>query len=79
MLLEGDRGQSGHELAQRISTGSPGPGIGVFDSVARALDEARRAAKEDELILVFGSFRTVAQAMRTASQRVVTELRSPGG
>ncbi len=62
--LEGDRAQSGHELAKRISTGSPGPGIGVFDSVARALDEARRAATEDELILVFGSFRTVAQAMR---------------
>ena len=62
--LEGERGQSGSDLACRISKAVPEAGIREFDSVAHALAEAGRVAGEDELILVFGSFQTVALAMR---------------
>ena len=62
--LEGERGQSGRDLAHRISKAGPESAIREFNSVARALAEAGRVVGEDELILVFGSFQTVALAMR---------------
>ncbi len=49
-------------IAERL--GAEGKPVAVFASVAEALDAARAAADEGDLILVTGSLYTVADARR---------------
>ena len=50
------------QIAERLS--AEGKPVKIFDGVAAALDAARAAAAEDDLILVTGSLYTVADARR---------------
>ncbi|NIP18334.1 MAG: hypothetical protein GWM87_09385 [Xanthomonadales bacterium] len=62
--LQGPRGQTGKSLAERIAGGA-GPGRAwVERDVSGALDRARGIAEKKDTILVFGSFETVAAALR---------------
>jgi dihydrofolate synthase/folylpolyglutamate synthase len=62
--LSGARGQGGAELGARISTQAGDCPLQVFADVPAALAAARRDAQSDATILVFGSFQTVADAVR---------------
>lgn len=66
--LAGDRGQSGEALQARIKQPDGNFNSASFSTVAQALDEARHAAGADDLILVFGSFETVAQAFKALGE-----------
>jgi len=59
---DGDRGQSGEMLARRVSTALPGAEVNSFEALDDALQEAVSSTREDETILVFGSFLTVSAA-----------------
>ncbi len=60
----GSRGLQGHELAARLDTHIAAERRSVHDTVAEALFAARAAARPDERVLVFGSFHTVAEALK---------------
>ena len=60
----GPRNLSGAALAERLSTQIDPARREVHDYVAGALAQARRRAGPDERILVFGSFHTVADALK---------------
>jgi len=64
------RGARAETLAAIIG-GADGPGgtVACFPDVAAAFAAARRAAGEDDRILAFGSFYTVAAAMRALKER----------
>ncbi|MGZ4146952.1 MAG: bifunctional folylpolyglutamate synthase/dihydrofolate synthase [Actinomycetota bacterium] len=63
---QSDRSGSPLPIAERFST--EGKPVEVFDSVAAALDAARAAAGETDLILVTGSLYTVADARRALGE-----------
>ncbi|WP_396586700.1 bifunctional tetrahydrofolate synthase/dihydrofolate synthase [Bermanella sp. R86510] len=58
--LDGYRGQSGQALAAKLAQTKVESNI--FDSVAQALDAVVLEADENDFVLIFGSFFTVAQA-----------------
>jgi dihydrofolate synthase/folylpolyglutamate synthase len=60
----GTRGLSGDDVAARLAAAVPAERITSHDSVAAALAVARRGLPADARLLVFGSFHTVADAMR---------------
>jgi dihydrofolate synthase/folylpolyglutamate synthase len=60
----GPRGLDGAAVAARLAEAVAPDRIVVHATVAEALAAARRSAKPDERVLVFGSFHTVAEAMR---------------
>ena len=62
--LEGERGQSGDGLAERVTAVLPRASVQAFSSVQDALAAARADAKADERILVFGSFFTAKAALQ---------------
>ncbi|MFT3807531.1 bifunctional tetrahydrofolate synthase/dihydrofolate synthase [Arenimonas sp.] len=59
----GPRGLSGAEVARRLD-GVPAERVRVHGTVAEALASARAAVGPDERVLIFGSFHTVADAMK---------------
>jgi dihydrofolate synthase/folylpolyglutamate synthase len=61
--LEGDRSQSGEQLYGRLKAALPETRARVFPDVATALDAARSDFGEDGLVLAFGSFLTVSEAL----------------
>lgn len=61
--LKGERGQSGVQLAARIATEAGEAPVESFDTVSDALAEALTQASVDDLVLVFGSFHTAAEAI----------------
>ncbi len=67
--LEGTRGQSGAELAKIVSESLPGTDVSAFEKVSAAITGARDLAKNDDLVLVFGSFETVGAAMRELADK----------
>jgi dihydrofolate synthase/folylpolyglutamate synthase len=66
--LPGSRAQSGAELSRRISDAVGASRIKAFGSVGPALSAALSAARATECILVFGSFQTAAEAVRSLRQ-----------
>ena len=62
--LEGPRGQDGFALAERISAHVAKSKTRSFESVADALASALAETAPGDTILVFGSFETVAAALR---------------
>jgi dihydrofolate synthase/folylpolyglutamate synthase len=60
----GDRGQSGHRLAQSAKPALQHLPWQVFGSVGEAIDSAMADAGDDGGVLVFGSFVTAADALR---------------
>jgi len=68
--LTGERGQSGPALANRLRSALIGASVHVFDTVAEALDQAIEHADARHSVLVFGSFETVAQALRARGAAV---------
>jgi dihydrofolate synthase/folylpolyglutamate synthase len=66
--LAGPRGTSAESIAQALrAVGADS--VAVYDSVATAYAHAHKAAGADDRIVVFGSFITVAEAMRVIAQR----------
>jgi len=61
--LETDRGQSGEQLAARLSVALPSARVQICPSVASALDVAVQHARENDLVLAFGSFVTAGEAI----------------
>ena len=55
--LEGPRGATAEQLSAHL------PGANTFNSVAEAYQQAYRQANEQDIVLVCGSFHTVAQVM----------------
>lgn len=70
--LEGARGQPGEALARRLAGAAGAAGIQAFADVALALGAALERAGPDDAILVFGSFFTVAGAIRALEGRRYT-------
>jgi len=60
----GSRGQTGEQLARRISTALPAAKVSAFGPLDDALHGALSSAGKNETIVVFGSFTTVAAAAR---------------
>jgi dihydrofolate synthase/folylpolyglutamate synthase len=60
----GPRGLDGATVASRLGETVAADRIVVHATIAEALAEARRLARGDERVLVFGSFHTVADALR---------------
>ncbi|KFN44900.1 bifunctional tetrahydrofolate synthase/dihydrofolate synthase [Arenimonas oryziterrae] len=60
----GARGLTGAALAERLASQLDPERIVAFDRVADALTAARGAAQAQDRVLVFGSFHTVADALR---------------
>jgi dihydrofolate synthase/folylpolyglutamate synthase len=65
--LEGARGQTGVALAGRVSRQLPSASVAAFTSVNEAVEHAQDRASEVDVVLVFGSFETAAEALRTLS------------
>jgi len=61
--LPGPRAASADEVAEAIRSSGAGGGISCFDSPRSAFAEAARIAGENDRIVVFGSFLTVADVM----------------
>lgn len=64
----GPRGLSGRALADILHARQPEATANWFDEIAAAFDAAHRAADSDDRIIVFGSFLTVADALRALSR-----------
>lgn len=62
--LEGPRGQSAAELAQRMRGSLPQAELHEFFQVTAAFEAARRQARPGDRIAVFGSFQTVSAVKR---------------
>jgi dihydrofolate synthase/folylpolyglutamate synthase len=60
----GARGLSGQALAERLAPVLAPDQVSVHASIAKALAAARAASAVDERVLVFGSFHTVAEALK---------------
>ncbi len=58
----GERGQSGESLARRVKSSLPIASVSAFGSLDESMQEAVSSVREDETILVFGSFTTVSAA-----------------
>ena len=62
--LEGDRGQTGEQLANRIGAVVDAGRVRVFERVEQALGAALRDSAPEDGVLVFGSFHTADEADR---------------
>ena len=62
--LEGPRGAQAAQLAEVMERAGAGFALELFDTPAQAFRVARERANEDDRIVVFGSFLTVADVMR---------------
>lgn len=62
--LDGERGREGQALAGTLRDLGVIGRIEALKSVTEALDHARRQTTPEDLVLVFGSFHTVAEAWR---------------
>lgn len=60
--LEGDRGQSGRQLAGRVSGAVQDDVVRVYERVEDALQAALEDSQADDGVLVFGSFHTADEA-----------------
>jgi dihydrofolate synthase/folylpolyglutamate synthase len=69
VTLDGPRAATAEQLAQIVRHEKPGADIYAFDGVAQAYVAARERAAADDRILVFGSFLTVADAMRVQQSK----------
>jgi dihydrofolate synthase/folylpolyglutamate synthase len=63
---EGDRAASAEQLARAIADRAPGAPTRSFATVTAALRAAKDEAGPNDRIVVFGSFLTVAEALRSA-------------
>jgi dihydrofolate synthase/folylpolyglutamate synthase len=63
---EGDRAASAAALAEAIAQRAPGAPARSFANITAALRAAREEAGPNDRIVVFGSFYTVAEALRSA-------------
>ena len=71
------RGASAGQLEKIVCVHVPGAQIVVCDSIADALAQACRSAGENDRIIAFGSFYTVAEVLRTrqaVAQSFTTEI-----
>ncbi|QKK04089.1 MAG: bifunctional folylpolyglutamate synthase/dihydrofolate synthase [Pseudomonadota bacterium] len=66
----GDRGQSGQVLASRVRRASVTGRVETVESVAAALQRALAECGQGDRIVVFGSFRTVAEAWPLIKQHL---------
>lgn len=62
--LSGSRGTTADEVASKVRAVSADASVETFVSVTEAYCAARRHASENDRILVFGSFHTVAEGMQ---------------
>ena len=62
--IEGPRGQSAVELAERVHKTVPGAATGGYPSVAAAYAAARAQARSGDRVVVFGSFQTVSAVLK---------------
>ena len=60
--LEGDRGQSGPQLARRVTSVVGSGSVRTFERVAQALNAALADSVREDGVLVFGSFHTADEA-----------------
>jgi dihydrofolate synthase/folylpolyglutamate synthase len=67
----GARGLPGTEALRILLDRQPGASATAYDTIAAAFDAAQGEAGADDRILVFGSFLTVAEAMRALNRRRV--------
>ena len=75
VTLSGPRGAGSDALARAIEASGAGGEVRQFDSPQEGLVEARRRAVEGDRIVVFGSFLTVAEALK----QIHAETRRPAG
>jgi dihydrofolate synthase/folylpolyglutamate synthase len=68
--IESARGASVEEMEQKLEQGRVRGEIRTFNNIAEALRYAYNAAGDDDRILIFGSFYTVAEAMVAAELKV---------
>ncbi len=68
--IESARGASAKEIEQKLENCRVRGEISTFNNIATALSYAYNAAGENDRILVFGSFYTVAEAMVAAELKV---------
>ncbi len=66
--LEGPRGAAAEVLAAAVQSVQPGAGLECFSSVAEAFRRAVGVAGENDRIVAFGSFVTVAAVLREIKQ-----------
>jgi dihydrofolate synthase/folylpolyglutamate synthase len=64
--LSGERGQSGESLAAKVRNHAGGK-VCVHDCPTEALLAAKRQAVDGDRIIVFGSFYTVSEILKTIS------------
>ncbi|MCX7627736.1 MAG: bifunctional tetrahydrofolate synthase/dihydrofolate synthase [Methylophilaceae bacterium] len=62
--IDQPRGATAEQMAQMVRSQLPTASVAVYRSVPEALGHACRSAEENDRIVVFGSFYTVAYAMR---------------
>ena len=74
--LPGPRGGSGERLAERVAAGLPAapagaeaPGVSAYPDPAQAFAAARERAGENDRIVVFGSFLTVASVLQSLGRK----------
>ena len=70
--LDGERGQSAQSLAQRMAL--PDAQMQVYASIQAAYDAAIAAAQPGDRILVFGSFRTIAELLPAAYNAATADV-----
>ncbi|HEX4779484.1 MAG TPA: bifunctional folylpolyglutamate synthase/dihydrofolate synthase, partial [Usitatibacter sp.] len=63
---QAERAASAAQVAEVLKAQGLGDRVRTFATVGAALDAARRDAVPDDRIVVFGSFYTVAEALRSA-------------
>jgi len=68
--IESDRGASAKEIEQKLENCRVRGEISAFNNISTALSYAYNAAGENDRILAFGSFYTVAEAMVAAELKV---------
>jgi dihydrofolate synthase/folylpolyglutamate synthase len=62
---EAERAAAAQQLAAIVHEQAPGAPLRTFATITAALQEARREAGPNDRIVVFGSFYTVAEALRS--------------
>jgi dihydrofolate synthase/folylpolyglutamate synthase len=63
---EGERAASAAQLAAAVTQEAPAAVLRTFATITAALAAARSEAGANDRIVVFGSFYTVAEALRSA-------------
>lgn len=62
--IDQPRGASAGQIEKIVRSSAPGASIEILDSIPQALAQACRSAGENDRIVAFGSFYTVADALR---------------